>query len=392
MKELRTRFKQLGCLLAALLVLSTALPAYCKALIGLNPNAPATAKPPDWGAIMAAEPTNGVRLIWMPFPWALLEPTAGKYNVAALAGLPYLRSQFHFTIAITIQTLDNGNRTVPLDLQTVPFDSPKMKARWEAFLRVMAKTMGPNVHWLMLGNEADVYLGKHPSEVDPYVAFIEHGHDVVKMASPNQLVGVTTTFDGCVNRPTIVSKLQRRMDFVSMTYYPIDGKFHVKPLSDLPNDFAKMIAMAGGKPLFLQGFGCPADPRISSEDIQAAYVSGLFEQLAKYGDKVCAVNWFLLADLNEVLVSGASQYYQQDSMEFREYLGSLGLKRTDGTARKAWNVFRELARNWGAQPPASAAPATAPAAATSAKPAGTGAPAAKATAQPMKPPVRQPGH
>jgi hypothetical protein len=397
MRQLSARYLNLGCTLAILLGLTNTLPGQAKALVGLTPVPPATAKPTDFGPIMTAEPANGVRLFYCNFPWSVIEPMPGKFNPYIFAGLPVLR-KMGFTPAVTISTIDNVQRTVPYDLMTVPFNSPKMKARWDACLRFVAKNQSfhGNARWLSLGNDVDVYLGRHPAEADGYVEFIESGHDIVKSVAPTQLVGVTTTHDGARDRAALVAKLQRKMDYVSMTYYPVDARFHVRPLTDLPGDFARMIGVAGSRQLFIQGFGCPADPRISSEDLQAAYVRGMFEQLAKYGDKVAGVNWFLLADFNDIAVNGMAQYYQQDSLEFKEYLGTLGLKRTDGTARKAWNVFRELARNWGAQAPApvvstpTAQPAAKPAGAAPAKPAGT-APARPA-AQPMKPPARQPGH
>jgi hypothetical protein len=282
-------------------------------------------------------------------------------------------------------------------LQTMPFNSPKVLARFDGLLKFMAKNMHSDVRWFMLGNEVDIYLSKHPSEVDQYVELVEHGRNTVRLLLPTQSIGVTTTHDGARDHAAMVAKLNRKMDVVSMTYYPVDAHFRVKPLSDLDGDFARMIGVAAGKPLFIQGFGCPADPRISSEDMQAAYVSGMFGQLAKYGDKVCGVNWFLLADFNDIVVNAMAQYYQQPTIEFKAYLSSLGLKRNDGTARKAWNVFRDLARNWAAAPtaPAGAKPVAKPLGQPTAKPLGQptakplGQPVARPLGQPaMKPPVR----
>jgi hypothetical protein len=154
--------------------------------------------------------------------------------------------------------------------------------------------------------------------------------------------------------PAIAARLNRNMDVVSMTYYPIGADWRARPVGSLDADFARMIQAAGTKPLLLQEIGCPADQSISSEDLQASYVDGLFRQLTKYGDRVAGANWFLYCDFNKALLDQLTGYYMQgqngvaraQAIRFRNYLSSLGLKRADGTPRKSWEVFCSRARAW----------------------------------------------
>jgi len=339
--------------LIALLCFALDLPGQGAPLIGLSLNLPEGAPATELDNISREERLAGVNLLYLSAKWCDLEPRPGQYDLKNLTYVEHIGAQ-GFKMLFTIQTLDTNHRTLPPDLMAVPFDSPVMQARFDALLKAIATRLVSDIRWVSLGNEVDVYLSQHESELEPYARFIEHGRDVLRLQRPRLAVGVTTTHDGARDHPSIAARLNRKMDVVCMNYYPTGADWHVRPIANLDVDFARMIQTAGTKPLLLQEFGCPADPSISSEDLQASYVDGLFHQLKKYGDRVAGANWFLYCDFSTALLNKLVGYYlagyngvPQNS--FRAYLSSLGLKRGDGTARKSWEIFRTRTRAWSAQ-------------------------------------------
>jgi len=339
--------------LLALLCLALDRPVQCKPLIGLSLNLPEGARAADLDKIARQERLDGANLMYLSAKWCDLEPRLGQYNLSSLSSVEHIGA-LGFKILFTIQTLDTNHRSLPSDLMALPFDSPVVQNRFDALLKAIATRLGPDIRWVSLGNEVDVYLSQHESELEPYAKFVEHGRDVLKSQHPQLAVGVTTTYDGARYHPGIAARLNRKMDVVSMTYYPISADWHARPIASLDSDFARMIETAGTKPLLLQEFGCPADPSISSEDLQTSYVDGLFRQLKKYGDRVAGANWFLYCDFNHVLLDKLMGYYmegqngvaQDQAVRFRGYLSSLGLKRADGKPRKSWEVFCSRTRAW----------------------------------------------
>jgi len=338
--------------LLALLGIAVDLPVQGASLIGCSLNLPERAPESDLYKIACEERSDGLKLVYTNAKWSNLEPRPGQYNLKNMDFKNF--ETLGFKVLLTIQTIDTPHRTLPSDLMDVPFDSPVMQARFDALLKAIAAKLRPNVCWVSLGNEVDVYLSKHESELEPYAKFVERGRDVLRLQCPQLAVGVTTTNGGARDRPGIAARLNRKMDVVCMNYYPLEASWRARPVFGLDADFALMIQTAGTKPLLLQEYGCPADPSISSEDLQAAYVDGLFRNLKKYGDRVAGANWFLYCDFNSAFVNELIGYYLKGSKyvetpNFRAYLSSMGLKRANGTARKSWEVFRTRARAWSAQ-------------------------------------------
>ncbi len=288
----------------------------------------------------------GCTAMFLSHKWSDLERSPGSIDVKELANGVGGCSMLGYQTIITLQIIDTNNRTVPADLADEPFDSPEMRARLDALLRAVAPKLDANVRAVMLGNEVDAYLAAHPAELEPYASLVEHGRDLLRALRPGLRVGVTTMFGGLGGDRPIFRRVNRQMDVVTLTYYPLDAAFGVRPTGQVVGDFGKMVEAAAGKPLLLQEAGYPADPLLgSSEEKQAAFVDAVFDAMRQYSDKIEIVNLFLLHDFPSSMVDDLLKYYRLADPRFRAYLATLGLKRADGTPRKAWSRFLERARS-----------------------------------------------
>ncbi|MCC6730308.1 MAG: hypothetical protein IT208_13305 [Chthonomonadales bacterium] len=337
------------CLLSALAFPAGAAPP----LLGLaaNPREGATGAAFLEGVLDARR--LGVSMMFSTHRWSDLEPKPGEYDLKPLREAISGLGSLGFRVALTLQTIDTNNRTLPADLASRPFDDPELIARFDRLLERVAKTLTDRVGWVMLANEADIYLGMHPEELPRFAAFAEHGRATLRRLRPGLPVGVTCTHDGVRDRPALVGRLNRDMDVVTLTYYPLDERMGVRPVAEAPADFERMVRAAGTRPLLLQEIGYPASPLLgSSEERQAAFIDAVFDAVDRHRGRIACFSFFLLHDFGDRLTDTLVGYYGIPDPRFRAFLATLGLRKADGTPRKAWARFQARAKAWGAESPA----------------------------------------
>jgi len=272
--------------------------------------------------------------------WSELEPTPGRYDFKKLDDSLGMAKLIGADASLTIQTIDTNNRALPEDLAAQPFASADMTSRWQAFLTNLAPRLGKRVRWISLGNEVDVYLGEHSDEVADYLSFLQSGRSVLKRLAPQAAIGVTSTYDGSVKRADLVEKLEAWTDVVYLTYYPLTDSFGARPVSEVPSDFARMVRLAAGRKLVLQEIGLPASETVgSSEQTQADFIHAVFQQLGEKSANIAFASYFLQYDFSPSILDVLESYYRLKNERFRAFLGTLGLKKSDGTPRKAWFTF-----------------------------------------------------
>ncbi len=311
-------------------------------LIGVSTNLPEGAKPDLLGYEILDTRKCGVNFIYLSFKWSDVEAVAAKPNLDNYRRFLEALSPYGFKFLITIQTIDTNNKTLPADLMNVPFDSPEMISRFDTLLNDLVKIVPDNVKWVSLGNEVDVYLRQHPYEISPFMRFMRQATNTMHRLNSKLQVGVTCTYSGASADPSLFDQINRYSDFVSLTYYPLNPDFTVRPISDIPNDFRNMTKLAGKKRIILQEAGYPASPLLhSSDEKQAEFVNSIFTCAKRYTSEFIGVNFFLLYDFGDTLTNSLLKYYRIPDPRFRAYLATLGLHKADGAPRKAWLRFKK---------------------------------------------------
>jgi len=323
-----------------------------KPLVGVSVNVPEGGSATDLIAAVLTERTARAGVLCVSAKWSDLEPQPGVYVLKPIEDPITSMAPLGFQIAITIQTVDSNARTMPADLQDKPFDSPEVRQRFDALLGQIAPKLTDTVRTVSLGNNADTYLAAHPQELEAYAGFVEEGRTHLHALKPALPVGVTTTFDGLKTRASVLGRLNRNMDVIPVTYYPMAATFQVRPATDVGPDFDTMTTAAGTKPLLLQEMGYPADAQFGrSEEKQAGFVNAVFDALQKHQDKIGFVNFFLMYDLGDTLLDTLLKSATSPDPHFRAFLGSIGLRKKDGTPRQAWLRFEVRSAAWANQKP-----------------------------------------
>ncbi len=189
--------------------------------------------------------------------------------------------------------------------------------------------------YLGLGVEINILYEKSPSDFEAFVGFFREVYDAVKLTSPDTVVftvfqlermkGLHGGLFGGTNDPanaqwSLLDKFPES-DLIAFTTYP--GLIYQDP-SDIPGDYYTEIRSHTDKPIAFTEMGWHSDPSPvgweSSEAEQAEFVT----------------RFFTLAEDIEAVLTIWSFLYDQDTFEpFR----SMGLYRSDGTARAAWQEW-----------------------------------------------------
>ena len=258
---------------------------------------------------------------------------AGDWNELAGQGAPKvvadLSSTYSYSPLVEAQffTQSTGALLRPLDAST--------KTSYEDAAVAFASKYKPR--FLGLGIEVNILYEKSPSDFDEFVSFYSEVYDAVKAVSPDTKVftvfqlekmkGLGGGLFGGVNNASAaeLQLLQRfpKSDLIAFTTYP---DLIYKTPSEIPADYYSEISSRVSKPIAFTevGWHTAASPVgwESSEAEQAEFVTKFFE---------------LTKDLDKELVIWSFMY----DPAYEGPFGSMGLRRSDGTPRPAWDAWLE---------------------------------------------------
>lgn len=130
---------------------------------------------------------------------------------------------------------------------------------------------------------------------------------------------------------------------VTLTYYPLDDAMQVSDPALAGRHVDDIVAAAGDELVLFQEVGYPAgdepvsDPG-SSEELQRRFVAAFFEALPSR-PRIRFASYFSLEGFSEETVDRLLGYCDLHLEPFREFLATLGVHRTDGTERPAFEAL-----------------------------------------------------
>jgi len=283
----------------------------------------------------------GVTGIFYGGTWADLEPSKGTYSLTQLGKtLKYAPKLKRF---LGVQVFDITTKNMPSDLTKAKLDSPKVVSRFGQLLARLKKTTGGNIAYFSIGNEADVYLAKHPKEVDSFMKFFALAKKEVVKTFPGCKVGITLRAENLLNgkEPSAMAqKLLDESDVLMFNYYPMENYKPKKP-QQVEQDMETLAKIANGKSIVFQEIGYPSSPKLGSSDKnQAEFMELAFKELRK-NPQIEFANFFALHDLTPAICDYLAEHYTISSKNYRQVMQSLGLRRSSGKARTSWDVVKK---------------------------------------------------
>jgi hypothetical protein len=314
-------------------------------VLGITANARPVPPPNQQDVLNAADLVSnaGARGTVLTFSWSQLETSPGTFNFPDLQNSVSYSSSRGFTVYLGIELINTVAKQTPTDLLGIAWDNPQLESRFHALIDEIRPLITPEVRYLSIGNEVDVYLDAHPAEWAAYQRFYENALAYVHQTMPGIQVGVTMTFTGASGPATTNAiQLNNMSDVWILTYYPLGPGFVPNGPQSPISDFRTMRTLAGTRPIVLQEVGYPTSSILSSSDSE--HVTNVFEAWQSNSDQIPFLNYFALHDFTPSFCSSLAQYYgDPNDPAFAAYLCTLGLRNDDGTPKAAWQTLIDRA-------------------------------------------------
>jgi len=301
---------------------------------------------------------NGLTGFALYVDWADLEPSPGRYTLTAFEETLSALRQLGFTPFVNITVGDIGDMNLPEDLSDgeggyadgVALDDEAVLDRFGAVLdRVVPIVLANGGFLLNVGNEIDDRLdGDFRNERDAYVRFVEAARSRVHAIEPKLAVGVTLTTRPVRDQSRTFRAMRGAADVVAFNYGPIESDLTVSDVDDIRSDFRDVLASFGSGPIVIQELTCPtASSMGSSEAWQRTCYEALLEEIAA-NPQVRFASVFTFQDfdaetchvIQDALALDDADDLPEDYIErFSEYLCTMGVVRSDGTPKPAWDVL-----------------------------------------------------
>lgn len=293
----------------------------------------------DFDAAVDLAQDAGVSVVHLAFNWNEIETAPQVYGNAFLGIANIYFPARGLTVHLTLRPINTVRTEVPSDLAGLAWDDPQMIARFNQLLDfVFAQIPAVDLGVLAIGNEVDGVLAS-AADYAAYKTFFEATRAHARTLRPGLRVGVTAMFDGLTGVPSDwLVDLNAAADIVSVTYYPMTA-FMVRDPTVVGGDFAALVALYPSRAIVVQECGYPSSPDCgSTEQMQRDFVIEAFRAWDAHA-AIEHVSFFKQTDWADADLDAFLVYYGIATPEFRGFLGSLGMRHWDGTAKPAWNTF-----------------------------------------------------
>jgi hypothetical protein len=273
--------------------------------------------------------------------WAEIEVKPNNYSLYNVNQLAAISTDKSLQIYYTLRLFNGSSRDVPSDLQRVRWMDPRMRARVLRLIEAVAPVLKDHAKWFTFGYEVDSYFARHPGEAAEFAQLYRLAAARMKELVPGIQVSSTFTFAGLHQLDGALAGLRSDMDFLAVTYCPVNADFTVEQPDVLPRDFALLRQRAEGQKIVFQELAYPSSHDAgSSEDKQAEFYETAFRELGRTPGAFEAVNFMMLADLSEAAASRFADSYGLNGYgAFKALIQTLGMFDGKGRPKKAWTVF-----------------------------------------------------
>jgi hypothetical protein len=307
-----------------------------------------------YDSVQTAQHFLGVQAVQLMIDWKDIETAPGVYSDRYLKPINDYYPAMGVQVSFTLRPIDARHKNVPADLADVPFDDPVMIYRFFAVLDYVFAQL-PDVTFASfgVGNEVDEHFRLHLETLPAYKIFYDAAVFHIKQLRPDVRVGVSMNLHALTRsiQSGLFEHLNEHSDVVLVLYYPVDLAFNALDPSVIDADLEQLTARYWYKPIHFREAGYPSAPEASgSLDAQRAFVERMFAAWDAHADRIQLVTFFRLTDFAPEEIDYYANYYQSQTVPFRAFLNSLGLRTWagDGDYKPAfWQLMTEArARGW----------------------------------------------
>lgn len=288
----------------------------------------------------------------LSFDWRDLETKPGEFkpevNYLQIANVWYPPRKV--PVHLMIRPLHTNQDARPAHFKDKPLDDPEVIAAFGKLLDWMfAQIPDLDVPSVSIGSESDVWLSEDEKRFPQFGKFLKEAAARVRKLRPSVKIASEFTLAGMRGKfAPQLKELLKLCDVAGASDYPMTKDTTVLAPAAVRETLKDAVAFAGGKPVFFYQLGYPSGAGCGgSEEKQAAFIRELFAAWDAQAKAVPFVNITWSEDIPASAVEGYCKYYQFDTKEFRDFLGTLGLREEGGKAKPAWGALAEETKKRG---------------------------------------------
>jgi hypothetical protein len=325
--------------LIVLLTALCALPAEADPILSIDITA---AQNEDYDVALQIAKSAGAKATSLSIFWDEMETVPGafspKQNWPAIANFYFSFTGLKFTLNFSV--IDTVADRRPSDLKDLPWDDPLVIARFASHVDAVLGRM-KNVPFIAItvGNEVDAHL-QSPEDIAAFATFLRAARTEIAHHRPDAAFGSKLTFAGLHSDLPKWHAIIETGDGLFATYYPLDGTFAMRPLTEVPSDIDILINAAAGKPLWLLETGYASAGCGGSEQAQSDFFA-LMRAEAQKRPQIALISFTFLTDFAPAVVDEYVDYYGVSEDCFARYLGSIGLRNSDGSSKQALRAMMD---------------------------------------------------
>ncbi len=293
----------------------------------------------------------GVTRVPLVFSWRSLEPEPKIYDDRSLALAALILPAMGVSIDLAISPMSGSKLAVPRDLKDRPLDDDEVTLRYLALLdHVLTILDGADVRLLLVGVEADRYLGDDPAAWKQFATFTAQAAQFAHERNPGIEVGVQSSTYGRLTNIDNWRAVDAASDIIATSYYPLDG-LTVRDPSHIADDFDALTALYPDCAIRIVEAGFPSSPLAgSSPELQAAFIHALFAAWDEHAGQIHSITLWVEHDYAPRELDQIDHGSGGRSSPTGALIGSLGLRQWDeqGAPKPAWDALLQEtgARGW----------------------------------------------
>jgi len=283
--------------------------------------------------------------------WGLVEKSAEEYDWTIPDYILGKFKKYNFEAVVVIPIIFTTKLDVmPSDITFKSFSDPQFTERFVQFTETFIERYKDTVHYLIIGNEIDVYLYQHPDCASDFGRLVQAVADAHSVTVGTEFAIHSVVQYNCQH----IARKALAGDMVFFTFYPMGGNFSFggNPHT-VDSFFDAMFDLAGDKKIAVVETSWSSSPSLeSSEEKQAVYVENLFRILKEHKSRIEFLMWINLHDSTsqecrkaaEFFITGVDDEFLKNTegmARFSEFMCFLGLQKSDGTPKLAWYTWME---------------------------------------------------
>jgi hypothetical protein len=291
---------------------------------------------------------GGAEIISVSKGWNELETSEGVYALGDVSRIFEEANDGGVGVCFTLVILSyDGTRKTPAYLSGDALDSTNVKTALSDLVdAIHALTGSHRLKILLLGNEVEVYLSTHSSDITPFANLIANEVTHARGLSNWSTLHVTASFKwtDAAAFMTTYDDIEAAVTIPAFTYYPINGDLTVMYTNagamstEVFNDLLALYTDIGAQKFLISETGYPSSTVLNgSEVLQASFTAAMLGVPGIFGPGVIySVQLQWLTDwptwlLDLLGVTGNA----------REFIGTLGLRDSENWPKASWSFFRD---------------------------------------------------